>query len=143
VHIRAVRVGNHVLVEVAAVDAVLMHVGHAGVPVEVATIVAHKDSAALVVALAERLVAGDNHFLVGRGDSRTLVALKVLPETDWGPGKSAGCLQVNHNVQSLVLGVHSLVADRQLVPCLEVESKGQRAVPVSEFAGFVVLQGEP
>lgn len=76
--IRAVRVDNHVLAEVAAVHVIPAHVDHVAapvaVPVEVATSVAHKDSAGLL----EGLVVEDNRFLAVQADSRILGVLKDL-----------------------------------------------------------------
>lgn len=144
--IRAVRVDNHVLAEVAAVHAILAHVVHAVVPVaapvEVATSVAHKDSAGLVAGLVEDLVVEDNRFLVVQADNRILVVLKDL-EAGWDRGKSVGCLQVNRNALSTIPGVRSLVAGRQQALYLVVVSKGQMVVQVAGFAASVALQEAP
>jgi hypothetical protein len=134
VHSRVVRADIHVLVEVAVADRV-------GVLVAVATRFAHTDSAVPEAALVEHLEE-DSHFLVVWADSRTLVAPKGLPAADWGRGRSVGCLQVNHTVRSPIPGVHSLVGDLQLVPCLEAVRKDQKVVLVFEFAG-AVLREEP
>lgn len=76
--IQVVQVDNHVLVEVAAVNAILAHADHVAVPVaapvEAATSVARKDSAGLV----EGLVVEDNRFLAVQADSRIPVVLKDL-----------------------------------------------------------------
>lgn len=145
-HIRVVKVGTHILVEVAAVHvAPTGAVGHVAVPVGVATTFARTDSAGLLAALEEHLVE-DNHFLAVQADNHNLEELKDLPvadQVDWGRGRSVGCRQVNHNVPSPTLVVHGFAVAPQLEPCLEAMNKGQKADPVLGSVASVVPQGGP